>query len=381
MQGLEDGSKCGRNRNDQAPARHQMATISDRRLRSALRQLWSRIRNASLGWGYSPQTPHGGRLDIDFDPRNESVSVEKIGLHGRWLRSSNQRWVLAYGQIFDPNADSWSSDDPTGAVILFDNGKQVCRLDGLCRPETVALCDAGVFAVYEWGPSSEFLGPRCRLRVFTADGKCIFEHRPGAAVERPALSADGRYLAFHTLAAPRESPRPQDGESVFLVDLHGPTFLWQRPVPVVWPERITFDEASRRVLVHTGPDEVFRYTYAGELLDADAVERVELRRALNEEYGYRLFDLARVRLDQALSGKRPAGQLQEVEDLIHKALGKQMSPNTKAAAHRLLGEIAERRGDLTGAHTEYLAALALNPKIGLKKKLKSMEGTGPKPGR
>ncbi|OGL41418.1 MAG: hypothetical protein A2043_05505 [Candidatus Schekmanbacteria bacterium GWA2_38_9] len=304
---------------------------------------------------------------------DEWLSIDTIGFHGRWICSPNQRWLLTHGQIHDSNAGSWSSNNPTDAVLLFDHDKQVCRLDGLSRPETVAICDAGVFAVYEWGPSSEFLGPRCRLRVFTPEERCVLQHRAGAAVELPTLSADGRYLAFHTLTAPHESPRPEDGESVFLVDLHDSVILWKQSVPVVWPKRITFDEASRHVVVHGESEDIFRYTYDGEFLDAEALGRASMRRALSDEYGYQLFDLARSRLDNKLSGDCCAEAIAEIEEWIRKALEKKMSPNTKASAHRILGEIAERRGDVRAALAEYLAAMELNPKIGLKKKVKALE--------
>ena len=335
-----------------------------------VRRLLSDIRKASVA-----ASPHGRErpITVQLGSRDEWLRIDEIGFHGRWIRSANERWVLAYGQIFDPTARNWSSDDPTGTVILFDQGKQRCRLDRLCRPESVAVSDCGVFAVYEWGPSGEFLGPLCRLRVFRSDGACIFEHRAGAAIECPTLSSDGCYLAFHTLGAPRESPRPQDGESVFLVDLTGPTVLWNEPVPLAWPRRITFDEASRHVVLHGPDNKVFRFTYAGEFLDADVVARVSLQRAENDDYGYRLFDLARSHLSEIRSGKRPAEAEGEAVSMIRKALTKKMSPNTQATAHRILGEIAQERGDVSAAIEEYLAALALNPKIGLKRKLKNLE--------
>jgi tetratricopeptide (TPR) repeat protein len=201
----------------------------------------------------------------------------------------------------------------------------------------------------------------------------MFEHRPGAAVERPALSAEGHYLAFHTLAAPQGAGRAEDGESLFLVDLSSASVLWQQPVPVVWPSRITFDERSHQVVVHSEDNDIFRYTYEGNFLDEEVVERVELRRAAANEYGYQLFDLALSRL-----GENPSGQsndrVAEAEELIRKALTQNMSANTKARAHRVLGEIAEARGDVAAAVVEYSAALKLNPKIGLKKKVQALSG-------
>lgn len=328
--------------------------------------------NAGVSEAVRLETRDG--VHIGFEPADEWVSGDAINFHGRWVGSSNGHWVLIYGQVLDFIASTLSSDDPSGVVILFGRGKETFRLDGLSRPESVAISNAGVFAVHEWGPSTEFLGPRCRLRVFTSGGDCLLEHRAGAAMELPALSGDGALLAFHTFSAPAESPRPEDGASLFLMDLRNGTMVWQRPVPIVWPKAITFDDTAQHVVVHCGTSDRLRYTYAGDFLDADVLERVKFTAASEDERGYQLFELACARIASTSLDRQSPDEKREVEGLIRMALEKEMSPNTKARAHRLLGEIAELQDDLQDALREYTAALQLNPKVGLKKKVKSLEG-------
>lgn len=313
------------------------------------------------------------QVQVRLDPREVWLSIDALGFFGRWVRSPNGRWLLAHGQSHDARQETWSSDDPTGMVLLFDNGKEVVRLTGLSRPETVAISDSGVFVVYEWGPSGQFLGPLCQLRAFSADGQRITRQKPGAAIDQPALSPDGRYLAFHTLGAPRESPRPEDGESLFLLDLSGPAFVWQQPVPVVWPRSIRFEDGGGVLVVEGEEDETYRYSLKGDLLSAAEAERGRMKRLLADPRGYGLLDLAHARLEEVRSGTRPTGEMPEIEGFIRSALAKDISPNSKAGAHRVLGEIAEERGDRAAALAEYRAALELNPKIGLKKKVKALE--------
>lgn len=298
--------------------------------------------------------------------------IRSLNFMGRGIRSANQRWFLAYGQIHDPNASNWSSDDPTGALILYDHGKLVTRLDGLCRPETVAICDAGVFAVYEWGPSCEFLGPRCLLQVFTAVGERIFRHRAGAAIELPTISADGKLLAFLTLAAARGSSRPEDGESIFLIDLVSSAILWQEEVPAVWPSALAFDGAACHVLLYGQEGQVFRYTYEGEFLDKKLVADHQLKCAQTDEYGYQLLEHARTLFNADSTEHLRTETFTQITDLIRQALGKKLSPSTQASAHRLIGELLEMQGDIQSALNEYTLALDLNPKIGLKRKVQAM---------
>lgn len=192
-------------------------------------------------------------------------------------------------------------------------------------------------------------------------------------MELPAISGDGSLLAFHTFSAPEESSRPEDGASLFLMDLRNGAVVWQRPVPMAWPKEISFDDTAQHVVVRCGATDGLRYTYAGDFLDADVLERIKLSTALEDERGYRLFDLACAKVATTPLDLQLPHQMDEVEGLVRKALGKQMSPNTNARAHRLLGEIAEHRDDVRGALAEYNAALQLNPKIGVKKKVKALE--------
>lgn len=304
--------------------------------------------------------------------KDEFFEIESLGFYGRGIRSTNQRWFLAYGRVDDPNALGSSSDDMTGAVILFDQESIACRLDGLCRPKAVAVCDAGLFAVNDLGPSDDFLGPRCSLQVFGVTGRRVLQYRAGAAIERPALSADGCMLAFHTLGAPQDSSRQGDGESVFLVDVEREVTIWKMNVPVVWPTAISFDDAGRMVLVHGHSNDVYRYTFDGDFLDADVVARVGRDLAQSDEFGYQLLDQAVELISKRSMSELPDDVAEEVVGLVRKALEKRLSPNTQAKSHRILGELAEAKGDLRGALAEYNEALELNPKIGLKRRVKAL---------
>lgn len=317
----------------------------------------------------TPNHLHPTQTDDGF------VEIESLNFLGQKVRSDNQRWSLVYGQISDPNASSRSSDDSTGAAMLFDQGNLACRIDGLCRAEAVSLCDAGLFAVNEWGPAGEFLGPKCRLRVYTTTGEIVYQHRAGASIELPSLSSNGRLLAFHTLGAPQDSSRPADGESVFLIDVQAGSILWQADVPVVWPTKIRFDESARLVIVSGQSDDIYRYSYDGEFFDSDLVTSVDLDRAESNEYGYSLFDRAQAILAQDTETKTSPKNAAKAVELLRSALGKNMSPNTKARAHRIIGELAESQGDLQTALSEYTDALHLNPKIGLKRKVKALKSS------
>ena len=321
----------------------------------------------------TPSTTLAKASGVTSRPQDDWLRIDELNFLGRLIRSGNQRWMVANGQIHNPKARNWSSDDETGAVLLFHDGKMACRLDGLSRPETVAISDAGIFAVYEWGPSTEFLGSKCRLRVFDANGSPLNEWRPGAAIGDIALSPDGNYLAFYTAEAPRESHHREDGSSVFLVNLQDLTTLWKRPMPNAYLKAIEFNVCARHVVMYDKADNALRYTYEGEFLDVEIVEQARVKHAIDNDRGYALLDMARSRLASIPIASLSTHDALEIEGLLKRALGKEMSEFTRAGAHRILGELAEHRGDSAAALAEYRIALNLNPKIGLKKKVHALE--------
>ncbi len=162
---------------------------------------------------------------------------------------------------------------------------------------------------------------------------------------------------------------------MFLIDVGSCSVLWQMSVPIIWPTVIEFDATEQQVLVRSEANDVYRYTYDGEFLDADVVARAELDSALTDDHGYQLFNRVQAILADDLPGDLSTDKAAEVTDLLRTALGKKMSPNTKASAHRIIGELAEAQGDLKAALSEYTAALELNPMIGLKRKVKALRST------
>lgn len=299
------------------------------------------------------------------------IESESFSFSGRRLRSPNGRWVLALGSVLDWDAQELSSDDANETAFLLGDGKLACQITSLRRPREAALCDAGNFAINDHGPADDFIGAGASLSVFSTKGECLSSLRLGAAIEMPALSPDGRILAFHTLAAPSNSTNQEDGESLFVVEAISGAVRWRANLPVIWPLSIDIDGAESRVIVRGHSGESYRYTFDGEFLDSDLLEAASLEADAASESGYALFDRA-CELLQGPAAEASRDARSECTSLLEKALGKEMSPNAMGLAHRLLGEIAEAEGDVDLALAAYEAAIASNPRVGVKRRLDAL---------
>jgi len=111
----------------------------------------------------------------------------------------------------------------------------------------------------------------------------------------------------------------------------------------------------------------------------ETYDRIQLTLEQNEqdvwesEYGYKLFDRAMETIRDIPIEDMTETKRDEVLHLLVEANKKQMSPNTKATAHRYIGEIFLVKGDFTGALNEFKTAVELDPKIGLKRRVIAME--------
>lgn len=129
--------------------------------------------------------------------------------------------------------------------------------------------------------------------------------------------------------------------------------------------RYQIDSEARTVGVVNGRGEVFRYSFAGQLLDREAWQQAWLQQA----DGYQLLHYVR----QKLASGDQCGSGQVFIDLLRRSLHLGVSVHTQGIVHSVIGEIYERAGRLDEAIKMYEAALELAPNLPLKRKLKELK--------
>lgn len=267
------------------------------------------------------------------------------------------------------------SDDGNSrcGAVLLNGERQLLFIDRLVRPEDARVADDGSVLVMDWGEGASLSGT-----VVAADcARGVTMRIPTRAnLGSCGISLSGSFGAFHTFGA-----NTPDGEQLFLLDLREKQILWKADVPEAWPDRYALDEDNEVLRVSVSSGRSFSYGFDGRVLDADAREAANIADDREDSHGYRLFDRASAKLATLGDREAKSEDIEAVRGLLIESLERSMSPNTRARAFRVLGELAERTEAWDQAHEWYSRALDENPRVGVKRRFDQItrmleEGTG-----
>lgn len=340
----------------------------------SLKGLWSKLFGGSSTSGGSlskpgvqsaasaPKRRSSGARDSRLS--NYILSVDSLGFFGEASQSSNKRWVVGCTDSLS-GMDS-RLDHRVGEVVLLDYqaDQVVLRVSDLYRPMESAVSDNGAFVVCD----SNF-GDRLSSDVigFDATQKKVLSRSYSANVFNLAISKCGRYAVVQTANAPND-----DGNLLELFDFEAGTTLFSRQPQTGWADRYAFavgDDGSLKKLSVIHKD-IGRFSYSpvGDFLDQSAYRKARLFKGSPEMRIYGAMDelkadpTNRARAEELLASLDAA--LKEV-DRSHM--------DVVAIGLRVKGETLEVLGRTGEAISAYEDALAVNPKVGVAKRLTKLK--------
>lgn len=293
--------------------------------------------------------PKSIRLPSEFD------DLVHFGLSHH---SPNKHWSVGFR---DPGPEASRERERTVRLRNNTTGRIVATVESLQRPFSVGVSDVGVFAVEDAGPASEL---SAKLVVFDTAGNQVYARAYKANLAGFSISPCGRYVASQTCNS--------SNEDCFILEIHDVAqqrVLASRTPATGWGDEFAFETENgelKRVFAKVRNIGKFAYSPTGEFLDA------------------KKFMTARLTKGEPSTRIRAAEELVQV-DGSDKALQRAMSAvegaivaspqDSKwlASAHRFKGELLEKMSRPADAIEAYRAALGLNPKVGVKKRLVELE--------
>lgn len=271
-------------------------------------------------------------------------------------RSSSGRWALSWLDSAPTGGRGGHRETGDGFFVLYDTEQGRIVTEGnLQRPNNGHVADNGSFSIEDWHFGGDLSGT---LHVFDHEGSLLLARSVTANIVDSAISGNGQYAICQTANSPTE-----DGNKLFLFDVATGRELYKVSPSAGWPERYEIDNQTGHVIAHIKDVGAFRYDQQGQLIGAEDIVGARLRSPR--------YDVALLAAEQLLKGGEltndDANQILESVALFR---GKHpdAQDSWKAIAFKVEGFVYTAKGESSKAISAFDAALALNPKIGVKRK-------------
>jgi hypothetical protein len=307
-----------------------------------------------------PRRP-GRARDCNVD--SSVLTVDSLQFIGICSRSKDKRWVAGYTDRLPGSNPRPGSNDGSALLVNYPEDRVVVRISGLERPMATAVSDAGTFLLNDANAEERLSGD---VKAFDTRGQQIFRRTYAANLFNLDISRCGRYGAVQTANAPNG-----DGNLLELLDLQAGTILFSIAPRTGWADQYGFavrddGELRRLTVIHTDLGK-FNYSAKGEFLDKGDYQSARLQKGSPEKRIYGAKDV--------LSESPEDRQLAEVlVGVVDKALSEVAKERLdyRSLGLRVKGEALELLGRQVEALSAYEDAIALNPKVGVAKRIAAL---------
>lgn len=300
--------------------------------------------------------------DTRFD--HSVLTVGSLRFVGQGVRSPNKRWVVGCSDRLPGMNPRLNERDGSAVLVDYLEDSVLAKLTGLYRPMDAAVADDGTFMVNDANFGNQLSG---EVQAFNVKGRKLFARKYKANVYNLGISKCGRYAVVQTANSDN-----QDGHLLELFDVQQGSPMFSRTPATGWADQYSFvvdDHGGLKHLTVVHKD-IGRFSYSpeGEFLEARSYQKARLEKGAPE---------MRIHAAKEALKADPKNQelARELVDALDIALGDLASERTdyRATGLRVKGEALELMGRSSDALAAYEAAVKLNPRIGVAKRLAALK--------
>ena len=297
----------------------------------------------------------------------ESGNVRKVGkriLHiksldmlGPFSESEDCQFLLVREDADRDRGIGGYRDSGNGRFALINNGN--INFVGECeRPTGADVANTGTFAIVDT-LFGDKLGSK--LYVYSADGELLLEHLFTANTFNIGISVDGTYVIVQLCGSDTD-----DSGRLYLFDVYQSTVVSAFVPETGWAKKYFFSVPEKIVCLFYKEKRQYRYRFDGDFFDEWRYKRERIEDATPRE----VVLIVKENLSSVTHEELP-----DLLSVINGAFDGNLSQyhDYQALAYRLRGEIYECLGNAQQAVADYQEALGINPKIGVKRRLKKLE--------
>jgi hypothetical protein len=288
-------------------------------------------------------------------PKTEFIEIPGRKFFGECVRSPDQRYTLAWSDANESGSQGGARSQGKGKYIVLA-GKDVIAQGAVARPNDGKIANDGNFILNDWGFGGSLQGV---FLAFDRSGKPLVKRRFEANLFNNGISVDGSTATCQTANA----YEGEDASKLTIFNLRTGVEVGSWIPASGWADFYAFP-ADGVIQLGYSKLGLFSYGWDGTFLDAEKWQEARLSKGdystvmMAVEFaiksGDQLADGLADRLLKSLeriSGQIPAADIQR-----------------KAMLEKLQGQCWEAKGDLAVALTAYDAALAINPKVGIRRR-------------
>ncbi|WP_066684726.1 tetratricopeptide repeat protein [Sphingomonas sp. CCH18-H6] len=276
------------------------------------------------------------------------VRIASLDFFGQYRRSPDGRWLLAWRDSNDAATHGGYRSSGPGRFYLFE-GDRLAAQGRAERPNDGEVANNGSFVINDWLFGDGLKGV---FRAYRADGSIIVERAFTANLLNNGIADDGGMAVCQTCNAPGP-----DGSLLVIFDLESGHEIAGWVPESGWAASYAFP-AEGRIQLRYGNGQAYDYAVDGRFLDRNQWMDAQAR----SDNVHVLHNLLR---GSALSPALSATIIASVDRTL---AGSEFNPAERPLALKVRGLCQEALGNLRGALSDYEEAIALDAKIGLKRK-------------
>jgi len=299
--------------------------------------------------------PLAGRLKIEEFGHN-LISIDALDFIGHQAVSPNKRYRLIWADRTPDGSRGGNRSEGHGSwSLLLDD--RIVTAGSLERPQDGCVADNGTVILHDWMFGEGLKG---RFVAFAPDGSQLVTQQFAANLMSNSLSPDGKSAICQTANAPGSA----DSCRYMLFDLAAGREMARWDVETGWAEHYEWNCEERRVYLCMKDGERVGYDFTGCMVEREAWQ---LRRiGAGDLNVIQAVLVATSANDHPLRSEIIAGLEVAARD------GEIWQ---QARAYRLLGELHEQTGDIPQAVKAYDDALAIDPKVGVARRVEQLRRT------
>jgi hypothetical protein len=312
---------------------------------------WLRVTGST-----TPQSSAGADIEGDFagdEAFPNILHLSSRNFFGLCSRSPSKRYTLAWSDADESGSRGGARTSGLGRYILLE-GRNILVEGRMERPNDGKVADNGVFVFNDWQFSSDLSGI---FWAFRPDGKKIISRRFKANLFNNGLSADGCLAVCQTC----NSPDPDDCSVLTVFDLTSGTEIASWPPESGWANFYEFPPGHQTIRLGYADGSAYAYRLDGEFVDRVKWADAELSKG-------NLFVVERF-MKAAGSGVSPELARRLLASIDVAIRNSRPGENrTPALGFKLRGLCLETQNAMAEALESYEKALALDSKIGVKRR-------------